>query len=323
MKRSIALLLGGIVMAVSIGASLIMNTPNRAITEGGSSLRDATRTTITTEIAQQPTQKDDLRSLSTRFDRPETLQGWQEFQVQGWAPKWENPKVENRRLVLRPKSSGWFEDNTAGHLYREVKGDFIVSTRMKVEGTRSPVPQRSFSLAGLFIREPRTFTQATWTPKNENWLFFSTGTAFPAGRPQFEIKSTYNSLSTLKIADAKEGWIRLRIARSGELFTLLYQQEGAKQWQVLDQFIRPDLPETLQVGLTAYADWDSMAPDYPNYQKYNEQGASTQNADLVAYVELIDFRRPTTPRFPIASLDPRVSFDPKLSQARMRDLMAD
>ena len=276
-----------------------------------------------TEVAQNSAATNDLRSLSTRFDRPAALQGWQEFQVQGWVPKWESPKVENGRLVLRPKSSGWFEDNTAGHLYREVTGDFIVTTRIKVEGTQQPVPQRSFSLAGLFIRAPRTFTTTTWTPKQENWLFFSVGTAFPAGRSQFEIKSTYNSLSTLKISDAKAGWTRLRIARSGELFTLLVQEEGSRQWKVLEQFIRPDLPATLNVGLTAYADWDSMAPDYPNYQKYNQQGASTQNADLVAYVEAIDFRRPSTPRFPIATLDPRVSFDPKLSQSRMNDLMAD
>ncbi|MBE9099204.1 hypothetical protein IQ267_06990 [filamentous cyanobacterium LEGE 07170] len=278
--------------------------------------------TIATEVVQASTTTDDLSSLSTRFDRPDALQGWQEFQVSGWVPKWEPPRIENSQLVLEPRSSGWFEDNTAGHLYREVTGDFIVTTRIKVEGTSTPTPQRSFSLAGLFIREPRTIVAESWTPGNENWLFFSVGTAFPAGRPQFEMKSTYNSLSTLKISDAQEGWTRLRIARSGELFTLLSQEEGSDEWQMLDQFIRPDLPETLNVGLTAYADWDSMAPDYPNYQQYNEQGASTQNPDLIAYVESIDFRRPTTPRFPIATLDPSISFDPQLSEARMSDLMA-
>lgn len=264
----------------------------------------------------------DLTSLSTRFDRPESLRGWNEFQVAGWVPKWNPPKVENGRLVLQPRSSGWFEDNYAGHLYREVTGDFIVTTRIRVQGTKTATPQRSFSLAGLFIRAPRTFTRESWKPKGENWLFFSTGTAFPAGKPQFEIKSTYDSLSTLKISAAKPGWTRLRVARSGELFTLLYQEEGSQDWKMIDQFIRPDLPETLNVGITAYADWDSMAPDYPNYQKYNEQGASQQNADLIAWVESIEFRRPTTGRFPIATLDPRVSFDPKLSEARMKDLMS-
>lgn len=303
MKRSIGLFLGGLTLAISVALGMIQ-LPFHSVPVAASSAAD-------------------LQSLSTRFDRPEALQGWQEFQVPGWVSKWQPPQIENGRLVLRPRSSGWFEDNTAGHLYREVTGDFIVTTRLKVEGTQTPVPQRSFSLAGLFIREPRPLTKATWTPQQENWLFFSVGTAFPAGQPQFEIKSTYSSLSTLKISDAQEGWTRLRIARSGELFTLLYQQENSDQWQVLDQFIRPDLSATLNVGLTAYADWDSMAPDYPNYQKYNEQGASTQNADLVAYVESIEFRRPSTPRFPIATLHPGVSFDPQLSQTRMAELTAD
>lgn len=308
MKRYMALFLGGLVMAGLISAGIVSTSPVP---------------TIATEVAQASTTTDDLSSLSTRFDRPDALQGWQEFQVSGWVPKWEPPRIENSQLVLQPRSSGWFEDNTAGHLYREVTGDFIVTTRIKVEGTRTPTPQRSFSLAGLFIREPQTISAESWTPGNENWLFFSVGTAFPAGRPQFEMKSTYNSLSTLKIADAQEGWTRLRIARSGELFTLLAQEEGSDEWQMLDQFIRPDLPETLNVGLTAYADWDSMIPDYPNYQQYNEQGASTQNPDLIAYVESIDFRRPTTPRFPLATLDPSVSLNPQLSEARIQDLMAD
>ncbi len=140
MKRYIALFLSAIalVFLLSAGTVVIRSNPVTA-----------------TEVAQDPAMPNDLRSLSTRFERPESLQGWQEFQVQGWVPKWEPPRVENGRLVLQPKSSGWFEDNTAGHLYREITGDFIVTTRIKVEGTQTPVPQRSFSLAGLFVREPR------------------------------------------------------------------------------------------------------------------------------------------------------------------------
>ena len=266
------------------------------------------------------TMKQDLKVLSAKFDNPKALQDWQEFQVEGWVPKWESPRVEKGQLVLQPRSSGWFEDNYAGHLFREIDGDFIVTTRINVQGTKSPVPQRSFSLAGIFIRAPREFTRDNWKLKGENWMFFSTGTAVPAGKPHFEIKSTYNSLSTLKISEAPTGWVRLRVGRSGELFTLLYQEDGSQEWKVLDQFIRPDLPQKLNIGLTAYADWDSLAADYPNYRQYNEQGAATQNADLIAYVESIDFRRPVTPRFPIATLDPQFSFDAKLSEARLQDL---
>ncbi|MEM6432663.1 MAG: hypothetical protein AAF773_02220 [Cyanobacteria bacterium P01_D01_bin.115] len=289
----------------------------------GGVMSETTAPAVASEPVESTAEENDLRSLSTRFDTPQALEGWQEFQVAGWVSKWEAPRVEDGLLLLQPRASGWFEDNTAGHLYQEVTGDFIVTTRLRVEGTQSSVPQRSFSLAGLFIRAPRAVTAATWEPNQENWLFFSVGTAFPAGQPQFEIKSTYNSLSTLKISEAQAGWMRLRVTRSGELFTLLYQADGSGEWTVLDQFIRPDLPATLNVGLTAYADWDSLAPDYPNYQQYNEQGASAQNADLLAYVESIDFRRPSTSRFPLATLDPGVSFDPQLSEDRMRDLMTD
>jgi hypothetical protein len=267
-----------------------------------------------------------IEGLSTRFSTAAALNGWQQHSVQGFSNKWAAPSVENGALVLRPTSSGWFEDMQAGHLYREVDGNFIVTTRIKVSGTKQALPQRSFSLAGLFIRAPRPgLTADNWQPGKENWMFFSIGTAFPAGAPQFEVKTTYNSLSTLYIGDASRAyaggpqWVDLRIARQGELFTLLQRTQGSNEFSVVEQFIRPDLPAKLNVGLTAYADWDSAAPIYPDFRRYNTQ-APAQNADLVAYVESIDFRRPTVDRFPVATLDPKVSFMPEVSQRRLEDL---
>lgn len=268
-----------------------------------------------------------IEQLSTRFDSATALQGWREHQVPGFSAKWAAPKVEDGRLVLRPTSGGWFEDMQAGHLYREVDGNFVVTARLKVEGTAKALPQRSFSLAGLFVRVPRPgLTAANWQPGRENWMFFSLGTAFPAGTPQFEVKTTYNSLSTLFIADAAVAyapsarWVDLRIARQGELFSLLQRVEGAAEFTLVEQFIRPDLPAKLNVGLTAYADWDSAAPIYPDFRRYNTQPPA-MNADLVAYVERIDFRRPTVERFPVATLDPRISFMPEVSQRRIDDLV--
>ena len=142
MRRFIFLVLGGMIMAGSAGSP-----------------------TSQPVAAQVSEHQDDLRSLSTRFDSPQALQDWQELRVEGWAPKWEPPAVENDSLVLRPRSSGWFEDNTAGHLYRQVTGDFIVTTHIRVEGTQNTMPQRSFSLAVLFSRPstPR-FPLATLDP---------------------------------------------------------------------------------------------------------------------------------------------------------------
>lgn len=284
--------------------------------------------TMTSTASPAADEADDLASFSTVFDSAAALDGWLTHEVDGFSDKWRAPRIEDGRLVLEPTSSGWFEDMQAGHLYRAVEGNFIVTARMRVEGTQAQLPQTLFSLAGIFIRAPKPgLTAATWEPGRENWMFFSTGTAYPAGTPQFEVKTTYNSLSTLLIHPADAVYaggvtrdVDLRVARQGELFSLLYRVEGEDAFTLLDQFIRPDLPAVLNVGLTAYADWGSAAPIYPDFVRYNTQ-APALAGDLVARVERIDFRRPTVERFPVASFDVASSFMPEVSQARIEDLI--
>ena len=268
-----------------------------------------------------PALADDLAPLSTDFDAAADLQAWFEHAPEGFTAKWQPPRVEDGALVLTPKSSGWFEDNQAGHLYRQVAGDFIVTTRIEVRGSNADLPQTPFSLAGHFLRAPREVSAAAWAPGQEDWLFFSVGTAAPAGEPHYEIKTTTNSLSTLKILPSQTGWVELRIARHGELFTLLERPEGVEGWRVIDQIIRPDLPQVLNVGLTAYSDYASVQPIYPDYQRYNTQGAAAENADLIARVDRITFRRPTTGRLPIANIDAPAFID-AIAQ-RQADLLSD
>ena len=202
-----------------------------------------------------------------------------------------------------------------------VDGDFIATTRIRVTGTEAELPQTLFSLAGLFVRAPREVSAASWAPGRENWLFFSIGTSAPAGEPQFEIKTTTNSLSTLKIHPSPTGWVELRIARHAELFTLLHRAEGEAAWTIADQMIRPDLPQVLNVGITAYADWGSVQPIYPDAMRVNTQGTPQNNADLIAYVDRIDFRRPAVGRIPIANIDAPAFIE--AIEARRVDLLAD
>jgi regulation of enolase protein 1 (concanavalin A-like superfamily) len=270
----------------------------------------------------------DISHLSTSFNAPGSLNGWNQLAVPGFPAKWQTPRIENGRLVLEPHSSGWFEDMMGGHLYRPIDGNFVVTAKLRVDGTKAQLPQTLFTLAGLFIRAPREgLTAANWQPGRENWMFFSLGTAFPAGTPQFEIKTTFNSLSTLKIADASAVYaggqtrdIELRVARQGELFSLLYRIEGQREFTLHEQFIRPDLPQRLNVGLTAYADWASVANIYPDFVRLNTMEPA-RNADLVARVESISFRRPSVDRFPVASFDVKSSFMPEVSQRRIDDLI--
>ncbi|MEM9043468.1 MAG: hypothetical protein AAGC81_02145 [Pseudomonadota bacterium] len=281
------------------------------------------RTLLTTLVilACGTANADELAEFSTGFDTPDALAGWSEHAPEGFSQKWQEPRVEDGHLVLEPISGGWFEELHGGHLYQRIAGDFIVTTRINVSGTTADLPQTLFSLAGVFIRAPRDFTAATWAPGRENWLFFSIGTSAPAGEPQFEIKTTTNSLSTLKIKPSPTGWVELRVARHGELFTLLHRAEGVDDWTVADQMIRPDLPHVLNVGLTAYADWGSVAPIYPDMMKVNTEGTPENNADLIARIDRIDFRRPAVGRIAIANIDAPAFLE--AIELRRTDLLAD
>jgi hypothetical protein len=235
------------------------------------------------------------------FNNEKSLADWKLLEIENWNSKWRKIEVKNSALIIEPKSSGWFEDNYSGFLYRELTGDFIVTARIKVEGIYSEMPLTAFSLAGLFIRKQREFNAETWRPGQENWLFFSTGSATEAGKPQFEIKTTYQSTSTLKIYPAKTGWVELRIVRLDEIFTLFYKYETTS-WILLDQFIRPDLPLTLQVGITAYSDWPSVSEIYPDYIKYNKEGIKQDKGDLRVFIDWISFRKPKMKKIlPIAT----------------------
>jgi hypothetical protein len=85
--------------------------------------------------------------------------------------------------------------------------------------------------------------------------------------------------------------------------------------------IRPDLPAILNVGLTAYADWGTVAPIYPDVMRINTQGAPENNADLIAYVDKVSFRHPVVGRIPIANID-APAFIEAIEQRRV-DLLAD
>ncbi len=235
------------------------------------------------------------------FQEPKSLSNWKTLEIEGWTSKIRKLEVKDGNLIFEPTSSGWFEDNYAGLIYRTYSGNFELTAKMKVEGVSSKLPNTTFSLAGLFVRAPRELDPKTWQRNRENWIFFSIGSATAPGQPQFEIKTTYNSQSTLKIYPAKSNWVTLKIVRISEIFTLLYQFEG-EEWKILDHFIRPDLPDTLQIGITAYSDWPSVSKIYPNFEEYNKNGTKKDGGDLRAYFDYISIEPgKLTKELPIAN----------------------
>ena len=83
---------------------------------------------------------DDIADLSTTFDDASALEAWSEHLPDGFTRKWQEPRIEDGQLILQPVSSGWFEDNQAGHLYHQITGDFIATTRIEVVGTEADLP---------------------------------------------------------------------------------------------------------------------------------------------------------------------------------------
>jgi hypothetical protein len=245
---------------------------------------------------------DDLTPLSDEFDDAHSLSQWQNLNsVEGWPSQIQRLDVNTSSpgsLYLVPYTSTWWNEFHGAYLYKPVTGDFMVTTRIQATGKQGAVPTSAFSLTGLMARAPRTITPATWTPKGENWVFITTGIGYAyRGAPQIETKTTVNSESHLVLIPSQTGWIELRVVRVGQYFLMLYRLNG-QGWAVSQCYERPDLPQTLQVGLNAYTDWNTIAARYPNddvaFNKTVLTGPET-HPDLITRCDYLRYHRPPLP----------------------------
>lgn len=218
-------------------------------------------------------------------------------------------------LTMIPHTNGWYEDYRGPLLFKEVTGDFIVSSRVLTSNRAGTgAPNREYSLAGIMIRAPRAITPATWTPWGERYSFVAVGSASVPGTFQFEVKTTstsdpYPQYSFLDISNSpcNCGEAIVQTARIGDAVIQVAYTPG-NGWAILNRYERPDLPATLQVGLVSYTDW-------PNVQLYpvadhntttitevfGSPGTPTQ-PDLLARFDWIRFTEPTVPPA-LAALD--------------------
>lgn len=242
-----------------------------------------------------PVSARDLKSLSDEFTNASSLSRWIPYHVaEGWPDHTKKVAVDpsgSGTLVLEPWTSGWYAELHAPFLYKTVKGDFSVTTRLQARGRDSEVPERTWSLAGLMVRKPRTTGRDDWKPGDENWLFLTTGVAQEPGKPVFESKTTVKGKSRLELHPARSGWIELRIARTGPAFTLSYRYPGdpGDDWVEHRRFERPDLPEEVQVGLIAYTDWDSAQHLQNDPFRFNTTVIKDGKPDLVTLVDYVRF----------------------------------
>jgi hypothetical protein len=241
---------------------------------------------------------DDLAALSDEFDNAASLSRWQDHAtVEGWPSMTDKVDVNTTapgQLYLVPQTCTWFEDYHGVYLFKTVTGDFDVTTRIQATGKASDLPQRTFSLTGLMVRAPRAVTPATWTPGGENWVFITTGygdnAPGRAGHAQIETKTTQNSKSHLTLIRSQTGWVYLRVVRISSAFLMLYSFDGT-EWYLSQRFTRPDLPATVQVGLNAYTNWESIPADQAQVDLEGVPNP-TFPADLVVHSDYVRFQRP-------------------------------
>ncbi|QDT43339.1 hypothetical protein Pan241w_34390 [Gimesia alba] len=255
---------------------------------------------LTTGIHAQERSRvqDDLKSLSDEFDDAATMKQWlriyqtektnadqlEKFDIAQTRPGW---------MVMMPYSSTWYMDYRGVLVYKQVKGDFVVTSNIRVARRGGDgAPRSNYSLAGLMIRTPRNVTPQTWRPGGENYIFLSLGSARRPGVFQFEVKTTLNSRSTLAVTDAGTPTALIQIARIGNDFILL-KKTPSGSWNIHQRYRRADMPQELQVGLTVYTDYSTASRMQPAQQ--NTQVIKNGRPDLVAGFDFVRFNRPQVP----------------------------
>jgi hypothetical protein len=233
-----------------------------------------------------------LDSLSDEFSSTSFKQWTWFHQVENFPDKVKAAEIRDGLLHLQTYASGWYADWQAPFLYKTVTGNFDVRMRIKVSGLNATLPQTEWSLAGLMVRQPKVTTNTNWEPRQENWLFLTNGVAEPLSKPMFEVKTTSNSISNLKLRPAREGWVELRMVRLQASFILLYRYDN-EEWTILERFYRPLLPLTVQVGLNAYSGYKGVPQAIAsNSETFNESLVKEAPTDMLVQVDYVRFTRP-------------------------------
>ena len=254
---------------------------------------------------------DDLTSLSDEFDTAHTITNWQRiYQVEGWGNNALQTLDINTsrpgRMTMVPHTGSWYAEWRGELTFKNVTGDFVITTDVEpLNRAGNGPPGSQFSLAGIMVRTPRMMTTpARWTVGGQNYVFLSLGAANTPGTYQYEVKTTLNSQSTLYISNGAPARASIQVARIGPHLILMQREQGGV-WQVHQRYFRPDMPPTLQAGLTVYTDWltcEAVGFQYQNrfvltngLRLPNGVTLNTCNPDLMAAFDYVRYARPVAP----------------------------
>ncbi|TWT38707.1 hypothetical protein [Blastopirellula retiformator] len=270
---------------------------------------------------------DDLAGLSDEFDDSGALTEWSRLnETENWNADqlnlWDIDQTQDGRMVMQPHTVVWYQDWRGPMTYKDVTGDFVFTTQVHItdrddiggsDGDDIP-GDGQFSLGGVMIRTPRDIVDPTtdWQPGSmaddgtndgENYVFLSMGYGNGGNNFSLEVKTTRNSDSQLELTPIGSNTAELQIARIGNSVIALVRLPG-EDWQVHRRYTRDDMPETLQVGLVTYTNWEK-ASDFDPFTHNSSvlvPGGITDptpgeafDPDLTAGFEYARYARPQLP----------------------------
>jgi hypothetical protein len=147
------------------------------------------------------------------------------------------------RLVMVCGATYWYAGVTGPYVYQLTWGDFSATTRVWSLDRNDPSmpPQYEFNSTGLILRNPDA-------SNGQNYVMTNLGMQAYANGIGTESKTTINSISTLYLdPDDYEG--EVRITRTGTMIRTYKRTGGDIDFVLLDEFDRPDIPDTVQIGM--------------------------------------------------------------------------
>jgi regulation of enolase protein 1 (concanavalin A-like superfamily) len=152
-------------------------------------------------------------------------------------------------LSLTPASNaGWFNTSAGPFIYKNITGDFVVTTQVSAHSLSSvnQAPSQLSNAAGLLVRTPSSASGV------QNWITNNIGTHSGAVVGSTNL-NTVNGVSNSVIAQAGSFNQALRICRVGSTVYTFISQDNEQTWTLTNTFTRTDFPSTVQVGMMAVA----------------------------------------------------------------------
>jgi len=246
-----------------------------------------------------------IQLLNDEFDDERSLINWKNINIE---EEWGISQLEHYsindstagKMVMIPRTASWFGGYRGPLLYKEVSGDFTITTKVDIMGRDIPsLPELDYNLAGIMIRYVRDYPNGAldpmtgWTSADNNYIFLASGAAannHPSCSgcpgPHFEVKNTINGNSNLRVVSIDTSSTMIRITRIDDTFIVMYRLESDHIWRVHQRYQRADFPVSVQVGLVVYTDWNGVSSVSPSVHNSTEMN---MDPDIIGEFEYFRF----------------------------------